>query len=321
LSAHVFFQDFEPAIRTKFSEALVDAGAAAQHLVLELNEKPHEGKMAAEFSVALPAGPVRITWAGIASLWACAQGAERLARRMFEAKRAPNTTRTISAADDAEITTGSHLLTLSERLCIGDFPPQPEGAARWVDWAPRPELLPSSEDARMANNLFFGALGWIMRHEIAHVTLQHLFVADPIRAEIDADREATEWLRGNRQADPQRDPGSRPAAAELGLEQRAILIGMALVWVAIFEARVGRSSVTHPPPAERFFRCFSLLGLREDSGAAEILHDILQAWIAPTEKWGPEKGYPNAQAALDTALQHLYEHLKKPLDAQGKPAA
>lgn len=292
---------------------MADAGAEAHYLVLELREKPLEGRMAAEFSVALPTGPVRITWAAIASLWACAQGAERLARRMFEGKRAPNSTGIISANDDPEIKTGSYLLTLSERLCVVDFPPQPEGAPKWVDWAPRPELSPLSEDARMANNLFFGALGWIMRHEIAHVTLRHLFATDSIRAEIDADRQATEWLRGNRQIDPQRDPGSRPGAAELSLEQRAILIGMALLWVAIFEARVGHSSSTHPPPAERFFRCFGLLDLREDSGAAEIVHDILQAWIAPTEKWAPETGYPNAQAALDTALQHLYEHLKKPL--------
>ena len=318
MTARVFFQDFEPAIRKKFAEAAADAGDAAQHLVLELNEKPHEGKMAAEFSVALPTGPVRITWAGIASLWACAQGAARLARRMFEGKRAPNTTGIITAADDPELTIGGYLLTLSERLCVVDFPPQPEGAAKWVDWAPRPVLMPSSEDAQMGNNLFFGALGWIMRHEIAHVTLQHLFATDSIRAEIDADRRATEWLRGNRQADPKREPGSRPGTAELELEQRAIIMGMALVWVAVFEARVGRSSTTHPPPAERFFRCFGVLDLREDSGAAEIVHDILQAWIAPTAKWAPEKGYPNGRIALDTALQHLYEHLKKPLEARNQ---
>jgi hypothetical protein len=148
-----------------------------------------------------------------------------------------------------------------------------------------------------------------MRHEIAHVTLRHLFVADLIRAEIDADRQATEWLRGDRRADANREPGARPNATEIELEQRAIIIGIALVWVAMYETRAGRSSLTHPPPAERFFRCFETLNLREDSAAAEILHDVLQAWIDPTAKWGPETGYPNAQAALDTALSHLYERL------------
>ena len=38
------------------------------------------------FPVTMPNGPV-LTWAAIASLWCCSQGAARLARRMFEGKR------------------------------------------------------------------------------------------------------------------------------------------------------------------------------------------------------------------------------------------
>jgi hypothetical protein len=140
--------------------------------------------------------------------------------------------------------------------------------------------------------------------------LQHLLVSDPIRAEIDADRQATEWLRGNREADANRPARAKPEAPELELEQRAVIIGIALVWIAVFEEHVGRSSTTHPPTAERFFRCFEILNLREDSAAAEILHDVLQGWIEPTGKWAPVGGYPNARVALDTALVHLYDHFK-----------
>jgi hypothetical protein len=310
LSARAFFQNFELAIRKKFSEAATDAGVSAEHLVLELNERPREGRWAAEFSVALPRGPVRMTWAGIASLWACAQGAARLSRRMFEGKRARDTSGKIFAADDPEIKIGGWLFELSQRLCKVDLSAGPDGEPRWVDWAPKPEFHPAGEDGRVGNNFFFGALGWIIRHEIAHVTLQHLFAVQSKQAETDADRQATEWLRGDRMADANREAGVKPSATELELEQRAVIIGIALVWVAMYEARIGGGSVTHPSPAERFFRCFNVLGLRQDSIAAEILHDTLQAWIAPTAKWGPNGGYPTAQAALDTALLHLYEHLK-----------
>jgi hypothetical protein len=67
---------------------------------------------------------------------------------MFEGKRDLQTTGILTAADDPEITVSGYLFELSQRLCRIDFPAQPEEASRWVDWAPKPELNPSSEDAR-----------------------------------------------------------------------------------------------------------------------------------------------------------------------------
>jgi len=181
-----------------------------------------------------------------------------------------------------------------------------------VDWAPKPKLAPTTADSQIGNAFFFGALSWIIRHEIAHVTLQHVVVVDSIQAENDADRQATEWLRGEREADPNRVPTAHPGKMELELEQRAIVAGIGLIWVAMFETAVGIPGKTHPPSAERLFRCFEILNLREDSAAAEILADVLKAWIDPTGNWATGEGHPDTKAALDTALGRLYEILRSP---------
>ncbi len=304
MTVRVFFQNFESAIRETFAAAIADAGDDARRLSLELNDEPFESKnWRAEFCVTPPTGPVRITWAGIGSLWACSQGAARLARRMFEGKR--HRRDRLVVADDPELEVGLYLFELSRRLCKTDFPPQSPDAPKWVNWAPKPKLSPTSEDSKIGNIFFFGALGWIMRHEIAHVTLQHSVAIDSISAENDADRQATEWLRGSRRADPARKLSAQPEKPELELEVCAIGLGIGLVWVAMFESVIGGSVLTHPPSAERIFRCISLLGLREDSMAAEVLADTLQAWLEPTAQWAPN-GYSDAATALNDALSRLY---------------
>src|SRR5258708_25674920 len=88
MTVRVFFEQFEPEIRSRFAAAIAEAGDAARDLSLELRDDPYEMKhWRAEFSVSVPTGHVRITWAGIGSLLACSQGAARLARRMFDGKR------------------------------------------------------------------------------------------------------------------------------------------------------------------------------------------------------------------------------------------
>lgn len=305
MTVRVFFEQFEHAIRERFDTAIAGAGGAAHHLSLELNDEPHETKhWRTEFCVTVPDGPVCITWAGIASLWACSQGAARLARRMFEGKRAG--LQRLELADDPEIVAGLNLFVLCQRLCKTDFPRQKPGHAVWMDWAPAPELHPTTEDSKTGNMLFFGALQWIMRHEIAHVILQHGIAVSSVQAENEADQQATDWFRGERRADPARAPGAPPEQLELDLEIRAVAIGFGLIWVAIFESLTGRSGGTHPPTAERIYRCINRLNLREDSIAAEVLADSIQAWIDPEGNWAPS-GYADAMTALDDALNRLYQ--------------
>jgi len=70
---------FQDLIEQRFSSAKLEAGNTTKDVVLELHEEPLKPqRLRAEFLVIEPSGPVRITWNGIASLWAFAQGAARL---------------------------------------------------------------------------------------------------------------------------------------------------------------------------------------------------------------------------------------------------
>lgn len=82
-----------------------------------------------------------------------------------------------------------------------------------------------------------------------------------------------------------------------------------LIWVAIFEADRPAPNTEYPPIAERLFVCLHEFGLREDSGAAEILSDIIKAWIGTEENWEPKGGYPTSRDALDNALFRLQRYL------------
>src|SRR3712207_1956747 len=82
-----------------------------------------------------------------------------------------------------------------------------------------------------AGSVFFGALDWIFRHELAHITRchaerQHTEGLTDQQCEAEADQEATRWLRGERRADKRRPADIRPSDQELQLEARAVSVGL-----------------------------------------------------------------------------------------------
>jgi hypothetical protein len=232
---------------------------------------------------------------------------------MFNSKREGKERLTVD--DDPELRRGIDSLELARRFCTQDIPAAAAKVESWPDWAPPLDPAPSvGTDEEIGNRFFFGALDWILRHEIAHLALRHAErqkiegISDQA-CETEADLEATRWLRGDRQADEHRPAGAQPREQELQLEWRAISIGLGLIWVALFEADRGQRNTTHPPVADRLFACLNELKLREDSAAAEILSDIVQAWIGPEDKWAPEGGHPTAHDAIAEAVFRLHRHL------------
>ena len=308
------FQSFEPLIDKRFREAKGDAGAPVANVVMQIEEEPHSrGARRAEFLVFDPAGPVRITWNGIASLWAFAQAAARLSRRMFDGKR--RGLRRLEVGEDPEIRRGLDSLELARRFLAMDVPAHAAAPVHWPKWAPQidPEPPENSDDAT-GNRFFLGAFDFILRHELAHVFLDHANRAKSkgltTRAsETEADLQAARWLRASLRSDQERSAGAKPDTSELQLEWRAMSIGLGLIWVALFEANQAERNREYPPVCDRLFACLVELGLREDSIAAEILSDIIQVWIAPQEKWMPDGGYPTAQDALNDAVFRLHRHL------------
>jgi hypothetical protein len=81
-----FFQVFEAELRAHFERARAEAGQVVASATLEFNEAPSDPRnhARAEFMVISAKQLVRVTWPGIASLWAWSQGAARLSLKMFE---------------------------------------------------------------------------------------------------------------------------------------------------------------------------------------------------------------------------------------------
>jgi hypothetical protein len=135
--------------------------------------------------------------------------------------------------DDPGLELGLQLLPLSlefgKREC-----------RQWPPYVPLPEASPRDEDDIAGNILFFGALCWIMRHELAHHTLKHFDLPAPLSEdkfaqEHGADSKATEWTKRSYEVDENREAGSLPSSTEMELERRATSVLVGVLWIASFE--------------------------------------------------------------------------------------
>jgi Peptidase U49 len=83
---------------------------------------------------------------------------------------------------------------------------------KWSDRLPLPDAAPTpGSENESVTNVFLGALGWILRHELAHIILRHqeTDTADRMKEdEFAADAQASRWLMGTRKADEGRTPGA-----------------------------------------------------------------------------------------------------------------
>ena len=127
-----------------------------------------------------------------------------------------------------------------------------------------PDVNSAERDEQLGNRLFFYALDWILRHELAHLELDHhTRIADKsltnLDAETEADLQASKWLKGEFNADQSRPAGEKPTSDELRLEWRALAAGIGLIWVGLFEDAFRCTSPEHPPIAERIFALFGVL--------------------------------------------------------------
>lgn len=106
-----------------------------------------------EFAATPEPRQVRITWSGIASLWAFSQGAARVARAMFETQRAANPEdRPPELPVEGEQPTGTRFLELSVRLAKHRFD-------HWVDWVPGPDTLDETGPGAEGNPALSRRLG------------------------------------------------------------------------------------------------------------------------------------------------------------------
>jgi len=237
----------------------------------------------------------------------------------------------LDVASGSELQIGLNFLTASMWFRANDMPS--DGKAHWIDALPSPSANPTDQSSVAGNRLFIGALAWIFRHEIAHITLGHIVstASDPIAQEKQADDQAADWLRGNRLADQSRPVGSPVAEEELELEQRAMAIVLGTVWIATFEIGARQPSAVHPPVADRISKTLDRFSLREDSAALLIAANCISVLIDPQGQWSTrEQPYQNSLEYLQDAVRRLQHYMldlthqqpwhKPSLDSGHRPA-
>src|ERR1700730_2869996 len=306
---HDTFAPFESQIRARFARAVDDTNLNSDdtaELVI-VDKSARLDQYEAEFGALVNPDRVQITWNGIASLWACGQGLGRLARRMFEAQRAGAAR--LYLDKDPELAKGLYFYELSRRLAKNRFD-------RWVDWLPFPDATPSQKDDQLSNKIYCNARCWIIRHELSHVELQHHARIDAesmtrYEAEIEADKQASKWIKDEFKADHSRPATQKPSTDELELEWRALAAGVWLLWVGLFEEAFHAPSPGYPAIAERVFCSFGIFDLAEDSFASEIFSYSVKAWIDPQGDWGVPANLneATAKAAFTAAVIRLHRHM------------
>lgn len=208
---------------------------------------------------------IYLAYAGMASLWCLAYAAFHIAdvaSRLQRDSKATRATHIDIGEYGAAMRIGEYL-AYARSLCHADV--------TWPDnlETPKPDAPRQSVQGRI-NNVFFGALSWLMLHEIAHVhhTDELVIPADQrIRQEFRADNFATQWVL--------QDSGSG-----LKREFRVLMICVALAWLFLHESAKGKGP-THPPAMARFREASQQFDLGERSVGLENAYYVFKAFFDP----------------------------------------
>ena len=140
------------------------------------------------------------------------------------------------------------------------------------------------------DRIFFGAVSWVLLHEIAHLHFQHkadLLPKEKIRQEDDADEFATRWVFDQVGSDEER-------------EFRILVVGVAIAWLLLFEPRGGDPS--HPPAVTRMMYVASYFGARQNSVALEVVAHLFKILFFPA---APVPEFKTSQQLFDWTI-HLF---------------
>jgi hypothetical protein len=128
---------------------------------------------------------------------------------------------------------------------------------------------PNSVEGRV-NNLFFGALSWVLLHEIAHVHHGHSYwipASMKVEQEYQADAFATSWVLDD-------------AGNGLKREFRVLAVCVALAWLFLHEREKGQGN-DHPATIRWFREAVACFELGKRSVALENATYMLKALFDP----------------------------------------
>lgn len=218
-----------------------------------------EGK--ANFIAVAHEKTVYLTFTGLASLWCVAYVAYSVMDIGSRARR-DGTHAGQPCIDATQAVQDLNLqayLDHARRLMRGDEP--------WPADICRPATDPAASTREyLVNNLFFGALSWILLHEIAHVHHKDEGIEPRdilIKQEAKADKFATDWVFGE-------------VGNGLTREYRILAVTVALAWILLFEFERGKSNI-HPDAIRRFEAAVAEFNGGERSAALENATYALKA--------------------------------------------
>ena len=224
---------------------------------------------------------------GLASLWCIAVVAWKIIDWGSRASRDP------LASDAIGVDVGEAWRDLNLQAYIDYARRLIKKDERWPSGLEVPNALaPLSSPEGRLNNLFFGALSWILLHEIGHVRHGHVPYLPPgpmIGQEEQADDFATTWALNE-------------AGAGLEREFRVLTVVTALAWLFVFESEGGQDR-SHPPVIRRFRAAVRHFNVGDRSAALENGSYLLKGLLDPT---GPvPSARPTAREAFDFVAARL----------------
>ena len=233
---------------------------------------------------------IYLSYAGLASFWCLAHSAFKVmdvASRTQREPRAPGHDAIDIGKALASLGTPAYV-AYAETLFRSD-----------KDWPanlsrPQPNALLDSPEGRI-NNVFFGALSWIVLHEIAHVYHgdQKFIPADlQIAQEYRADDFATRWILAD-------------AGEGLRREFRVLMIVVALCWLFLNERVLGRGT-DHPPAILRFREAAALFEMGNRSVGLENAAYVLKALLDPTTEPPPHETSKEMFEWVSQRLESLF---------------
>lgn len=257
---------FALAHRTPFNIAPERAAALAREVFGSGDWTLNDSGGKATFSAYVPEKALYASYAGLASLWALAHVAWAVIDFGSRASRDAGV-KGQTAVDFGQAWAEQNLsayIAYARNLIHRDAP--------WPLALDLPDAkAPFNSPAGRTNNLFFGALSWILLHEVGHIHHDHEEVVPASRRitqEEQADDFATAWAL-------------EEAGAGLKRECRVLMIVTALAWLFMFEQEGGRSQV-HPPVILRFRTAAQQFDLGDRSAALENAAYLLKALFDPT---------------------------------------